>query len=248
MRRYVFAFSLVGLMFAALAHDAAADLLAEVSFNGGAFLPICTALPGGTCGGSVGVGGLIVTMAAAGSNSPGTPNMALLLSSALQVMNTNTSGTATAQLLIGDTSWAVPTGAVTMLSHIGGTVAIGGSSNTMAFFSSFDPGTGQNVSPGAFNTPTVTPSISAASSYDASSSVPIPLVSVPPSFAMTENLTITLSGGSIMNFSASTTLSPGSTLSPVPEPVSLLLVGTSLIGLGVSLRRKRVANAQRSMS
>jgi len=244
MRRYVPAFSLVGLTFFALAPDAAADLLAEVSINGGAFLPICTALPGGTCGGSVGVGGLVVSMAAATSNSPGTPNMAFLLSSALSVMNTNASGTATAHLLIGDTSWAVPTGAVTMLSHIGGTVAIGGSSNTMAFFSSFDPGTGQNVSPGSFNTPAVSPSISAAGSYDATSSVAIPSVSVPPSFAMTENLTITLSAGSIMNYSASTTLSPSTTVSPVPEPVSLLLVGTSLIVLGVSLRGKRTVSTQ----
>jgi hypothetical protein len=242
MRRYVLAFSLVGLTFFALAPDAAADLLAEVSFNGGAFLPICTALPGGTCVGSVGVGGLVVSMAAAQSNSPGNSTLvAVLLSSAVSLMNTNTSGTATAHLLIGDTSWAVPTGAVTMLSHIGGSVAVGGPLNTMAFFSSFDPGTGQNVSPGTFNTPAVSPNISAAGSYDATSSVAIPLVSVPPSFAMTENLTITLSGGSIMNYSTSTTLSP----STVPEPVSLLLIGTSLIGLGVPLRRrKRTVSAQ----
>ena len=71
------------------------------------------------------------------------------------------------------------------------------------------------------------------------------MVSYP--FSMTEDLTITLSGDSIVNYSSSTTLSP-STLSPVPEPGSLLLVGSSLIGLGVSLRRKRVANAQRRRS
>ncbi len=59
---------------------------------------------------------------------------------------------------------------------------------------------------------------------------------------MTQNLTITLSAGSIMNFSSSTTLSP------VPEPVSLLLVGTSLIGLCVSLRHKRAANVRGRMS
>jgi hypothetical protein len=134
MRRYVLAFLLVGLTFFALAPDAAADLLAEVSFNGGAFLPICTALPGGTCVGSVGVGGLVVSMAAAQSNSPGNSTLvAVLLSSAVSLMNTNTSGTATAHLLIGDTSWAVPTGAVTMLSHIGGSVAVGGPLNTWPF-------------------------------------------------------------------------------------------------------------------
>jgi hypothetical protein len=162
MRRYVLAFSLVGLTFFALAHDAAADLLAEVSFNGGAFVPICTALPGGTCVGSVAAGGLVLNMAAAQSNSPGNLTLvAVLLSSAVSLMNTNMSGTATAHLLIGDTSWAVPTGAVTMLSHIGGTVAVGGPLNTMAFFSSFDPGSEQNVSPGTFDTPAVSPNISA---------------------------------------------------------------------------------------
>jgi len=240
MRRYVLAFSLVGVTFAALAHDAAADLLAEVSFNGGAFVPICTAPSGTFCIGNASGGGLVLTMTGGQSNSPGTPTLALLLSSALSLMNTNASGTATAHLLIGDTGFRAPTGSVSLLSHIGGSVAVGDPLNTMSFFSSVDQGNGQNVSPGTFNTAAVTPNISAAGSYDASNSAAIPLVSGP--YSMTENLTITLSAGSIMNYSSSTTLSP------VPEPVSLLLVGTSLIGLGVSLRRKRAANAQLRMS
>jgi len=65
---------------------------------------------------------------------------------------------------------------------------------------------------------------------------------------MTEDLTITLSPGSIMNYSTSTTVSPSTTSSLVSEPMSLLLVGTSLIGLGVSFRRQQAANAQRRMS
>ena len=134
---------------------------------------------------------------------------------------------------------------VTLLSHIGGSVAVGDPLNAMSFFSTIDQGNGQNVSPGTFNTAALTPSITAAGSYDASNSAAVPLVSYP--FSMTEDLTITLSGDSIVNYSSSTTLSP-STLSPVPEPGSLLLVGSSLIGLGVSLRRKRVANAQRRRS
>ena len=238
MRRYALAFSLVGLMFAALAHDAAANLLAEVSFNGGAFVSICTAPSGSICGGSVGGGGLVLNMAAAQSNSPGTPTLAFLLSSALSLMNTNASGTATAHLLIGDTGFRAPAGAVTMLSHIGGSVAVGDPLNTMSFFSSIDQGNGQNVSPGTFNTAAVSPNIAAAGSYEASNSAAIPLVSAP--YSMTENLTITLSAGSIMNYSASTTLSP-STLS-VPGPSTLLLVGSALVGFAVHVaRRKRAA-------
>ena len=125
MRRYVLAFSLVGVTFAALAHDAAADLLAEVSFNGGAFVPICTAPSGTACAGTVSGGGLVLTMTGGQSNSPGTPTLALLLSSTLSLMNTNASGTATAHLLIGDTGFRAPTGSVSLLSHIGGSVAIG---------------------------------------------------------------------------------------------------------------------------
>ncbi len=245
MRRYVLAFSLVSLTFAALAHDAAADLLAEVSVNGGPFVPICTNPSGSICSGSYSGGSLQLNMIAAQSNSPGTPTLALLLSSALSIMNTAASGTATAHLLIGDTGYRAPTGAATMLSHIGGSVAVGDPFNTMSFFSSIDQGNGQNVSPGTFNTAAVTPNISAAGSYDASNSAAIPLVSAP--YSITENLTITLSAGSIMNYSSSTTVTPG-LLSPVPEPMSLLLVGTSLIGLGLSLRHKRTANTQRRMS
>jgi len=245
MRRYVLAVSLVGVTFAALAQEAAADLLAEVSFNGGAFVSICTAPSGSVCGGSASGGGLLLLMAAAQSNSPGTPTLGMLLSSAVSLTNTNASGTATAHLLIGDTGYLARTGAVTMDSHIGGSVAVGDPLNTMSFFSSIDAGNGQNVSPGTSNTGTVSPNISAAGSYDATNSVAIPLVSAP--YSMTENLTITLSAGSIVNYSSSTTLSP-TTLSAVPEPVSLLLVGTSLIGLGVSLRRKRAANAERRMT
>jgi len=240
MRRHVLAFSLVGLTFAALAHDAAADLLAEVSVNGGPFVPICTAPSGSICSGNYSGGSLQLNMIGAQSNSPGTPTLALLLSSALSIMNTNTSGTATAHLLIGDTGFRAPTGGVSLLSHIGGSVAVGGSANALSFFSSIDQGNGQNVSPGTSNTAAVTPNISPAGSYDATNSAAIPSVSAP--YSMTENLTITLSAGSIVNYSSSTTLSP------VPEPVSLLLVGTSLIGLGVSLRRKRAANAQLLMS
>ena len=245
MRRYVLAFSLVAVMFAALAYDAAADVLAEVSFNGGGFVSICTAPSGTFCSGNASGGGLLLTMTGAQSNSPGTPILADLLSATLSLTNTNASGTATAHLLIGDTGFRAPTGSVTLLSHIGGSVAVGDSLNTMAFFSSVDQGNGQNVSPGTFNTAAVSPNISAAGSYDATNSVAIPLVSAP--FAMTENLTITLSAGSVMNYSSSTTVSP-TTMSPVPEPVPLLLVGTSLIGVGVSLRRKWVAKAQPRMS
>ena len=245
MRKYVLAISLVGVMFAALAHDAAADLLVEVSFNGGAFVPICTAPSGTACAGTVSGGGLVLTMTGGQSNSPGTPTLALLLSSTLSLMNTNASGTATAHLLIGDTGFRAPTGSVSLLSHIGGSVAVGDSLNTMSFFSSIDQGNGQNVSPGTFNTAAVTPTITSAGSYDASNSAAIPSLSAP--YSMTENLTITLSAGSIVNYSSSTTLSP-TILSPVPEPVSLLLVGTSLIGLGMSFRRKRAANAPRRMT
>jgi len=174
MRRYLLVFSLVGVAFAALAHDAAALLMAEVSFNGGAFVSICTAPSGTFCSGNASGGGLLLTMTGAQSNSPGTPTLALLLSSALSVMNTSAS-TATAHLLIGDTDYRAPTGAATMLSHIGGSVAVGGSANTLSFFSSVDQGNGQNVSPGTFNTAAVTPNISAAGSYDATNSAVIPL-------------------------------------------------------------------------
>jgi hypothetical protein len=52
---------------------------------------------------------------------------------------------------------------------------------------------------------------------------------------MTEELTMTLSAGTVISFNTSTLLTP----TPTPEPTSLALLGTALAGLSVFVVRRR---------
>src|ERR1039457_2246168 len=188
------------------------------------------------------IGSFKVDVSSAESNSPGNSSLAELLSSTLSITNTGSS-TQTLELFIGDVNFSAPTAppGIEVNSHIGGTVAVGSSANLLSFKSCVDPNNGQNTcgisTPSGLvtagpGTPNVTGS--PASFKDDQFAT---ILSLGKYYSISQALTITLGGASQLNFSDSTTLTP------VPEPVSIGLLGGILLLTNRMIRRKSKQNS-----
>jgi hypothetical protein len=170
--------------------------------------------------------------------------MSELDSSALSLLNVS-SVAQTIQIQVSAIGYTAPTTSdtnITLLSHVGGTVFIGGGANSFSYQSCVDPSNmlrsvgSQGIAcfNNSFGSGLSTPAITTASAFQDTKTASIGPLSGP--FSVSESYIITLAAGSQINWSASTTLAGPA---PIPEPNSLALAGLGFLGFGLLLKRFR---------
>jgi hypothetical protein len=169
------------------------------------------------------------------SNSPGTGSLAKQLSAQADLDNPSATNDYTIVINIAADGFTAPVTPpnITFFSHIGGTVAIGAASNTLKYLSCIGPDNLSTVCPSGLNSGISAPSIVSSASFSNDQTGLITSLTGP--FSLNEQLTVTLDPGADINFAASTLLTPV----PVPEPVSIALLGIVLFFTVGSIRRKR---------
>lgn len=228
----------IAMALAAGVPKAQAGIIIEYSLNGGATF---TTLASGASGAvllagfpsAVTLGDFSVDAISVMSNSPGTANLADVMSASLNIQN-NGHATASIEFAFGDTGFTAPTAPpkLRLDSHIGGSVTVDNTHNLVSFTSCLST-TNANLTSCAGATYVDgpgTPNIT-ASSFDNNQFLRITSLTGP--YSITEIFDVTLGAGSDVGFQANTALEP------IPEPVSLSLLGAALIGLGAMRRGRR---------
>ena len=239
MRRFPIrtaAFAAVVTTLAMGAPRAQANLIVDYSLDGGATFQNLVNVASGSSvsAGSPTVGVFGISLLSVQSNSPGTPSLARLLSDSLDLVN-NSAATASIEFAFSDTGYTAPIAPPNLVlnSHIGGSVTTGNAANLTSFTScvsttnsNLDTCTGATDVAGP-GTPDITANSFQSDARDT-------IVSLAGPYSITSIWSVTLGAGSDVGFQAN------ASLAAVPEPLSISLLATGLIGLG-AIRRRRSA-------
>jgi hypothetical protein len=241
MRRFFFRTTLpmmavVGILAGGMATPARADLEILLSTDGTNWTEVAHDLSGTvTSYSNKNFAGFTISMLSDDSNSPGTSSLAYLEGASLHVTNNN-SNVATLYIKLSDTGFKSPLnpGAIVLDSRIGGSVTVGGVSNSLTFQSWVDPMDGEATLTGltaGTQTPNITGKPQKSYSDDRSKLITHGLTSTD---SITEYFEIILNKGARVGFQSNTTLS-----ALAPEPSGLVLAGLGALGLiGYGLRRR----------
>jgi hypothetical protein len=216
---------------------AQASIQISYSIDGGVPVVCSSATNSVVCPDTTGTG-LDLQVLAAGSNSPGTASLSKETSTTLDITNSDLlKHTITISIVAPGFNTPLAPPALTLLSHIGGTVVKGSADNTLSFQSCIDQTNSATAGcPGTFQSGVSTPSITGTGSFQDDKTGFIS--SLAASYAIDEAYTITLGAGADINFSASTSLTP------TPEPMSIALLGGVILLTSRVIRRKRNQTVQ----
>lgn len=215
-----------------------ANIVLEYSLDGGSSWTTLLTGPSGSTQATLGttVGSFAITVASVSSDSPGTTHLAQVLSASLDIQN-GAGSTQSIEFAISDIDFTAPITPpkLSLNSHIGGTVGSSGANqNNATTFQSCISTTNANLTScaGATAASTVgSPSITTPNAFANDQFATITSLTAP--YSITSIWDLTLGAGADLGFQAR------ASLAPVPEPVTLSVLGTGLVALGIIRRRRR---------
>jgi hypothetical protein len=186
------------------------------------------------------VGTFNISFLIAGSTSPGTPTLAQVTSDNFFIQNTAASTKSITFFISAQDFTAPVTPPVLLLSsNIGGSVQTGSASNLLSFSSCVDSTNAATACPGTSQTPVGSPDVtgSPTSSYNNTQTLTISsLVPTGPpadtTYSLGQELVIQLGANGKLGFNSTTSLTT------VPEPTSIVLLGGVILVCGRLIRRK----------
>ena len=218
---------------APLAHAA---LQIRYSINGGATVT-CVTNPvsaGPAVCGAVVTPGVTLTVTASGSNSPGTPDLATQLTTSLSIL-ASADSTVDIWAVSQDFINPVTPPPLDYFSNLSTTSVTGSGTADLTSCLNTLNSLATECTPGGLGNITLTNAQQAWTAPTATAgTVSSTVASLAATYSMGQHITVFLNAGSQMNVIAS------QVLTPIPEPASMMLLGSALLGLTVAFRKKLV--------